>query len=223
MQKILIIEDDLDLREGLAFSLETEGYKTACAATKEEGRACLMKETFALILLDCNLPDGNGFELCTELRSHSGIPILMLTARDTELDEVKALELGADDYMTKPFSLAVLKARVKKLLQRREHSPLITSGNISINRDSCKVFQGTEEASCSKVEYRLLLYFMEHKNQVLSKEQILERIWDRDGNFVDENIVSVNIRRLRTKIEADPANPRYLQTVYGLGYLWKED
>lgn len=223
MQKILIIEDDLDLREGLAFSLETEGYKTACAATKEEGRDCLMKETFALILLDCNLPDGNGFELCTELRSHSGIPILMLTARDTELDEVKALELGADDYMTKPFSLAVLKARVKKLLQRREHSPLITSGNISINRDSCKVFQGTEEVSCSKVEYRLLLYFMEHKNQVLSKEQILERIWDRDGNFVDENIVSVNIRRLRTKIEADPANPRYLQTVYGLGYLWKED
>lgn len=223
MQKILIIEDDLDLQEGLAFSLEAEGYKTVCAARKEEGLARFIKEGFELILLDCNLPDGNGFDLCKELRSHSKIPILMLTARDTEIDEVKALELGADDYMTKPFSLAVLKARIKKLLQRGENPRLITSGSISIDKDSCKVFKETEEIACSKVEYRLLLYFMEHKNQVLSKEQILERIWDKDGKFVDENIVSVNIRRLRTKIEADPTSPEYLKTVYGLGYLWKEN
>ena len=125
--------------------------------------------------------------------------------------------------MTKPFSLAVLKARMKKLLQRRANPQLITSGSISLDKDSCKVFQEAEEISCSKVEYKLLLYFMEHKNQVLSKEQILEHIWDREGKFVDENIVSVNIRRLRTKIEADPANPEHLKTVYGLGYLWKED
>lgn len=223
MYRLLIMEDDRGLQEGLAFSLQAEGYETICAGSKGEGLELLKKETCHLVLLDCNLPDGNGFDFCAEIRDHSGIPILMLTARDTELDEVKALELGASDYMRKPFSLAVLKARIKKLLQNRENPHILTSNDISIDKDKCAVLRQGEEVSCSKVEYKLLLYFMEHKNQVLSKEQILGSIWDSDGKFVDENTVSVNIRRLRTKIEEDPASPKLLQTVYGMGYIWKED
>lgn len=222
MYRLLIIEDDRDLQEGLAFSLEADGYETICAGNKEEGMKRLQTENCHLVLLDCNLPDGNGFDFCAEIREHSRIPILMLTARDTELDEVKALELGASDYMRKPFSLAVLKARIKKLLQHKENPQMITSNEISIDKDKCSVFRDTEEIPCSKVEYKLLLYFMEHKNQVLSKEQILARVWDSDGKFVDENTVSVNIRRLRTKIEENPAEPKLLQTVYGMGYIWKE-
>lgn len=223
MYRLLIIEDDLDLQEGLAFSLGAEGYETLCAGGRREGMERLKEETCHLILLDCNLPDGNGFDFCREIREHSRIPILMLTARDTELDEVKALELGASDYMKKPFSLAVLKARVKKLLQRTENPHIITSNEISIDKDRCTVLRSGEQVACSKIEYKLLLYFMEHKNQVLSKEQILENIWDSDGKFVDENTVSVNIRRLRRKIEEDPAEPMLLQTVYGMGYIWKEE
>lgn len=223
MEKLLIIEDDADLQEGLAFSLGLEGYEVDCGSTKSQGEARLKSKTYDLIILDCNLPDGSGFDFCTWVRSYSQIPILMLTARDTEMDEVKALELGMDEYMRKPFSLAVLKARIRKLLQRGKAPGLLTSNGITIDKDKCMVLRGTQEVPCSKVEYKLLLYFMENKNQVLSKEQILQHVWDSDGKFVDDNTVSVNVRRLRTKIEADAAKPQFLKTVHGLGYLWKEE
>lgn len=227
MSRLLIIEDDLDLQEGLSFSLQAEGYETVCAGSMREGMELLQEGNVELVLLDCNLPDGSGFDCCRSIREHrqspdSQIPILMLTARDMELDEVKALELGASDYMRKPFSLAVLKARIKKLLQHQKQPHILTSNAISLDKDKCRVFRGEEELACSRIEYKLLLCFMEHKNQVLSKEQILEQVWDADGRFVDEGAVAVNIRRLRTKIEEDPAEPKLLQTVYGLGYIWKE-
>ena len=184
---------------------------------------CTPGEFRDLILLDCNLPDGNGFSLCSEIRKSSDVFILMLTARDTELDEVKALEMGVDDYMSKPFSIAVLKARIKKLLSRKSEKQWISSNGIRLDKSSCQVICKEEVLELSKIEYKLLLYFLENPGQILSKEQILERIWDKDGKFVDENTVSVNIRRLRRKIEADPQNPQWIQTVHGLGYIWREE
>ena len=223
MKRILIIEDDADLQEGLAFTLAAEGYDIVAAGCIREGKKRLFEGAFDCLLLDCNLPDGNGFELLSQIRSSSRIPILMLTARDTELDEVRALELGVDDYMSKPFSAAVLKARLKKLMNGTgETMTVICSGGIRLDKDTCRVYQDGKQLDLSRVEYKLLLYFLEHKNQVLSKEQILSRIWDNEGKFVDANTVSVNIRRLRKKIEADPAAPLLIHTVHGLGYMWKE-
>lgn len=146
----------------------------------------------------------------------------MLTARDTELDEIKALELGVNDYLSKPFSLGVLKARMKRILQEKTETAKIVTGSLSVDRSTCKVYKRGEEVQLSKLEYRLLLYLIENKNHILSKEQILDKIWDSDGKYVDGNTVSVNISRLRTKIEDDVSNPAWIKTVHGIGYIWKE-
>ena len=188
----------------------------------EDGWKSILKENPDLILLDCNLPDGTGFDLCIRVKEHMQVPILMLTARDTEMDEVKALELGMDDFMSKPFSLAVLKARIKKLLLKEEKNVRLSSNGVTIDKNSCKVFRNDQEIVCSKIEYQMLVYFVENKNQVLSKEQILSYVWDSQGKYVDDNTVSVNIRRLRAKIEVDPKNPELIKTVHGMGYIWKE-
>ena len=222
MKRILIIEDDTDLQEGLSCSLQSEGYEILIAGSVREGREIIADGGCDCILLDCNLPDGSGFDLCAEIKEQYAIPVLMLTARDTEMDEVKALELGVDDFMSKPFSLAVLKARIKKLIQKDEKETRLVSEGVAVDKNSCKVFKNGEEIICSRIEYQLLLYLIENKNQVLSKEQILERVWDSKGKYVDENTVSVNIRRLRTKLEDDPGHPRRIKTVHGMGYIWKE-
>ena len=222
MKKILIIEDDTDLQEGIAFSLNSEGYQILTADGMEEGWNIVLSEPLDLILLDCNLPDGSGFDLCIRVKAHIQIPILMLTARDTEMDEVKALELGMDDFMSKPFSLAVLKARIKKLLSKEEKSACLISNGVTVDKNNCKVYRNKNEIVCSKIEYQMLLYFMENKNQVLSKEMILSHVWDSQGRYVDDNTVSVNIRRLRAKIEDDPRNPELIKTLHGMGYIWKE-
>lgn len=221
-KKLLIIEDDTDLREGLRFSFEGDGYAVFDVGTRREGRQEIKKGGYDLVLLDCNLPDGTGFDLCREVRRYSMIPILMLTARDTEMDEIKALELGVNDYLSKPFSLGVLKARMKRILNEKAETANLCSGNIVVDQSTCKVYKDEEEIVFSKLEYRLLVYFIENKNHVLSKEQILSQIWDHDGKYVDNNTVSVNISRLRTKIEDDASNPKYIKTVYGIGYIWKE-
>ena len=222
MRKILIIEDDEDLREGLAFSLQMDGYEIRCAGTKREGLDRIRGESFDLVLLDCNLPDGSGFDLCTQIGAGETIPVFMLTARNTEMDEVKALELGVADFMSKPFSLAVLKARIRKILNSSAPDMRLVSGGITVDRDGCRVYRRDEEIILSRVEYQLLLYLMENRNRVLSKEQILEHVWDSQGKFVDENTLSVNIRRLRAKIEEDPGHPARIRTVHGIGYVWKE-
>lgn len=224
MKKLLIVEDDLDLQEGLAFSMKNEGYQVLTAKSKAEGLQIMEHERCDCVLLDCNLPDGSGFDFCTQARKRHETPILMLTARDTELDEVKALDLGMNDFMTKPFSLAVLKARLRKLTdQGCKESHMVTSGGITVDKNGCKVFKANAEIPCSKLEYQLLLYFLENRNQVLSKEQILSSVWDSQGKYVDENTVSVNIKRLRDKIEDDPKSPQRIKTVYGMGYIWRED
>ena len=221
MKKLLIVEDDNDLREGLEFTFRSEKYEVISANTIKKAKECLQQMDFQGIILDCNLPDGNGFELCKKLREESEIPIMMLTARDTELDEIKALELGADDYMSKPFSVAVLKARVKKMLKNTEHS-ILKSGIIRVDLSNGKVTKNEEEIELSATELKLLVYFIKNTGLILSKEQILMKIWENDGEFVDDNIVSVNIRRLRIKIESDAKNPQHIKTVHGMGYIWKE-
>ena len=174
--KILIVEDDVDLREGLSFSFSGDGYDVTETGTKKDGLQEIVNGGYDIVFLDCNLPDGTGFELCKEVRSYSNIPIIMLTARDTEMDEIKALELGVNDYLSKPFSLGVLKARMKRILQEKSESTKIVTGSLSIDQSTCKVYKRGSEISLSKLEYRLLVYLIENKNHILSKEQILEKI-----------------------------------------------
>lgn len=221
VEKLLIVEDDVDLLEGLTFVLEAEQYKVFGAGTIKEAKKYLDQEEIHGIVLDCGLPDGNGFDLCREIRRASEIPILMLTARDSELDEVKALEYGVSDYMSKPFSVAVLKARIKKMMKKTEHT-ILRSGTVALDLSNCQARKGDRPIELSTIEFKLLSYLIQNKGQILSKEQILSRIWENDGQFVDDNIVSVNIRRLRLKIEDDPKNPQRIKTVHGMGYLWKE-
>ena len=166
MEKLLIVEDDNDLREGLEFTFRSEKYEVVSANTIKNAKECLQQMDFQGIILDCNLPDGNGFELCKKLREESEIPIIMLTARDTELDEIKALELGADDYMSKPFSVAVLKARVKKMLKNTEHS-ILKSGNIRVDLSNGKVTKNEEEIELSSTELKLLVYFIKNTGLIL--------------------------------------------------------
>lgn len=220
MDRILLIEDDMDLQQGLSFTLTMEGYQIDTAETKKTGKQLFAQKQYDLIIVDCNLPDGNGFEICTEIRKHSMIPILMLTARNAEIDEVQAFHSGANDYMSKPFSLSVLKARIHNLLRKPLLPDAIKIKEITLDKNTCKVYKNGEEISVSSAEYRLLLYLMENQGQILSKEQILTHIWDYNGKFVDRNIVSVNIRRLRMKIETDSTNPEYIKTVHGLGYIF---
>ncbi len=221
MQKILIIEDDTDLREGLSFSLASDGYEIMEAGTVKDALQILKSCDCSMVLLDCNLPDGSGFELCTRIKEKFRLPILMLTARDTEMDEVKAFELGMDDFMSKPFSLAVLKARIKKLIRKDKPQMQLLSGGIMIDKNACKVFRNGTEIDCSRIEYQMLVYFVENAGIVLSKEQILAHVWDSRGRYVDDSTIPVNIRRLRAKIEDDPKKPERIITVHGIGYIWK--
>ena len=221
-KKILIIEDDTDLCEGLHFSFTGDGYQVVDRETKREGLQEIGKGIYDMVLLDCNLPDGTGFELCKEVRQFSDIPIIMLTARDTEMDEIKALELGVNDYLSKPFSLGVLKARVRRILNMRTETGVLYSGDISINKNTCKAYKNEKQIDPSRQEYRLLVYLLENKNHVLSKEQILSHIWDNEGKYVDNNTLSVNISRLRAKIENNVSNSEHIRTVHGVGYIWKE-
>lgn len=223
--KVLIIEDDQGLRQGIAFSLAQEGYEVLQAQNGKEGYRLFLQEAPQGILLDLNLPDMDGNDLCRRIRERSQVPILMLTARDMETDENMGLSSGADDYMTKPFSVAVLKLRLEKLLGRRGERAefhILSSGDIVMDTDLIKVWKAQQEMECSVTEFKILKYFLENKNQVLTQNQILEAVWDREGKFVNPNTLQVNIGRLRKKIEEDPSRPRFIKTIHGIGYIWEE-
>jgi len=223
VHNILLVEDDQNLCEGLVFLFENEGYKVEKANLIKQAKQIYLSKKIDCILLDCNLPDGDGFSFCKEIRKNSDIPIIMLTARDLETDEVTALELGANDYITKPFSLAILKARVKAALKRNNNHNIICSNHIKIDKTALKAYKEDIDLELSSVEYKLLSYFIENKGQILLKDQIIQHIWDTEDNFVDTNIISVNIRRLRMKIEDNPSEPIYIKTAYRMGYLWNEE
>ena len=223
--KVLIIEDDQGLCQGIAFSLAQEGYEVLQAQNGKEGYRLFLQEAPQGILLDLNLPDMDGNDLCRKIRERSQVPILMLTARDMETDEIMGLSSGADDYMTKPFSVAVLKLRLEKLLGRRGERAefhILSSGDIVMDTDLIKVWKAQQEMECSVTEFKILKYFLENKNQVLTQNQILEAVWDREGKFVNPNTLQVNIGRLRKKIEEDPSRPRFIKTIHGIGYIWEE-
>lgn len=223
---IFLIEDDEALAEGISFMLEKEGYETERFSACSDSRRALEQTQPDLILLDWNLPDGDGLMLCREISEKWKIPILMITARDMEIDQVMCLESGADDYIAKPFSLAVLKARIAALLRRQggqsEKAGQLISGQIRVDNKEMRAWKEDEELDLSLTEYRILKYFLENKNQVLLKEQILSHVWDNGGKFVEENTLMVNIRRLRTKVEKDASHPEYIKTVHGMGYLWEK-
>lgn len=223
--KILIIEDDNGLNKGISFALEQERYDVCSAFDLKNGEKLYREEKPDALLLDLNLPDGDGIGFCKKIRQNSDIPILILTARDMEVDEIMGLSSGADDYITKPFSVSVLKLRLEKILKRKnakeavgqKQGEMLCSGKVCLDMKGFRVYFEGKEIELSLTEFRLLQYLMENKNRVLLKEQILQHIWDQGGNFVEENTLSVNISRLRKKI----GNER-IKTIHGMGYLWEE-
>lgn len=221
-KKIILIEDDENLRRGISFYLEQEDYEVFVNGGVKGALGLIQETSPDLIILDVTLPDGNGFELCQEIRQVSTVSIFFLTAHDLESDILTGLSIGGDDYLTKPFSLAILKAKVALLFKKQEdRTKKIVLQPFVLNLDSYRLFKNDVEIPLSTTEFRLINYLMKNAGIVLEKELLLEALWDDQGKFVDENVLSVNIRRIRLKIEADPKNPQYIETIRGIGYLWK--
>ena len=221
MAHILLLEDDSSLLEGLVYALQKNGFTLTVARTVQETRRLLKKQTFDLLLLDVTLPDGNGFEICQAVRQQgSTVPILFLTAADEETSIIRGLDSGGDDYLTKPFKLGELCSRLRALLRRSgmQQDQLLRSGPVAIDLLGSKAFRDGQPLELTSIEYRLLCLFLQNKGRILTRNVILNILWDGQGNFVDDNTLSVNIRRLREKIEQDPSHPQYLLTVRGLGY-----
>lgn len=225
MAHILIVEDDTLLNQGLTFALKKEGHQINSVHSYKEGISALKDQgqpSIELLLLDINLPDGSGIELCKQARSRSNVPIIFLTANDTEQDMIEGFQNGCDDYIAKPFSLAVLKQRVQAVLRRtkQESKHQLNSGDVLIDFVQMSVMKRGEPVKLTVTEYKLIELLAKHKGQVLTRDSIVEQLWDVDGNFVEANALSVNVRRLRQKIEDDPKQPVYIKTVFGIGYTW---
>ncbi len=225
MATILLLEDEENLNRGIEFSLTKEGYEVLSAKTIEEAEMLFQNNEIDLCICDLTLPDGNGLDFISRLRRHSSVYVFCLTALDQEMDQVLGYEAGADDYITKPFSLSVLTLKINAYFKRNytQAETVIESGTWQFYMREMKAVNGRKDVLFSKNEWKLLCLFLEHPRQILSKGQILERIFDVDGNFVDDNTVAVNIRRLREKIEPDAARPKYIQNVRGLGYVWNQE
>lgn len=224
--KILLVEDDLSLIDGLIYSLEKSGFSVAVARTVKEAFAAYKNEEYDLILLDVTLPDGLGFEVCSYIRQRSAVPVIFLTASDEEVNIVKGLDIGGDDYITKPFKLNELISRIKALLRRAglsdQNSPgVLQSSGITVKLLENQVIHNGKKFELAGNEYKLLCLFMQNPNMVLTRQTILDRLWDGKGSFVDDNTLSVYVRRLRGKIEDDPDRPVRLVTIRGTGYQWK--
>jgi len=230
MNRILLLEDDTSLIDGLQYALGKNGFSLDIATTTAQAREFLNDDTaYALLLLDVTLPDGTGFDICTRVRQKdSRIPIIFLTASDEEVNIIRGLDSGGDDYITKPFKLGELLSRIRALLRRASLSPqdetsLLRCGDLSIDFIQSRASLKNEVLDLTAAEYRLLSLLVRNANQVVPRSRILDELWDSGGSFVDDNTLSVHIRRLREKIEEEPSRPVYLLTVRGFGYQWKED
>lgn len=226
MTRLFLLEDDEALAEALAWALEKNDFAVTRAATLAEARKLLAGGEFALLVLDVGLPDGSGFGLCRELRAAgSAVPILFLTAADEEVSIIRGLDGGGDDYMTKPFQLGELCSRLRALLRRAGAAPagaaVLRSGPVSIDLAGCRASLGGRTLDLTAAEYRLLCLLVRNAGRTLTRRAILDALWDGSGDFVDDNTLSVYVRRLRAKIEDDPAHPRRLITVRGFGYRWE--
>ncbi|HIY38951.1 MAG TPA: response regulator transcription factor [Candidatus Agathobaculum merdigallinarum] len=224
MKRIFFVEDDLSLIHGLSFALRQQGYEVIVARTCLEAETLWQSGGFDLVILDVTLPDGSGFDLCRRFRQNSKVPILFLTAADEETDVIMGLDIGGDDYITKPFKLAIFLSRVNALLRRsgdfRRPDDMLQSGGITVHQLTREVIKDGAPVELTASEYKLLCFFLEHPNLVLSPEQILGRLWDCEQNYIDSSTLTVYIRRLRAKIEDDPSNPKRIITVRRMGYKW---
>ena len=221
MYTILIIEDDRVLNLGMQECLKEFGYKVVGAQTGETAIKIVSEECIDLAVLDVNLPDMDGFQICKEIKNIRDVPIVFLTVRDEEQDIVAGFDMGAEDYITKPFSLMVLVSKVNALMRRidstEEYKSVMVCGDMELNLREMKVYKRGKEISLSKKEMQLLTYLWENAGQIVSKDSILGHVWDVDGQFVDENTVTVNISRLKNKLLTDA-----ISNVRGLGYIWTE-
>lgn len=224
MSRILLLEDDLSLINGLSFALKKEGFDLDIARTIQDANLIWTEGKYDLLILDVSLPDGTGFEICKKVRLVSNVPIIFLTASDEEINIIMGLDIGGDDYITKPFKLGVLMSRISALLRRAKNFSAIdtelSSNGLKVLLLQGQVYKDGTLLDLTAAEYKLLCLFMQNPNAVLSQEQILDKLWDGDGNYVDSNTLSVYIRRLRTKIENNPSEPRMLLTVRRMGYKW---
>lgn len=227
VRKLLLLEDDISLVDGLIWSLEKNGFEVEAARTiREAEKRLAMCGDFDLLLFDVTLPDGNGISLCEKLRAAGcRTPVIFLTASDEETSVIRGLDCGGDDYMTKPFKLGELCSRIRALLRRSKgqngEDGVLRSGELAVNLTEGRVLLRGESLDFTAAEYRLLCLFLTNKGKVLTRNAILDRLWDGVGNFVDDNTLSVYIRRLREKLEENPSAPEYLKTVRGVGYRWE--
>lgn len=224
MKRILLVEDDLSLINGLSFAIKKQGYMLDIARTSCEEDRMWKSEKYDLVILDVSLPDGSGFDICKKIREKSKVPIIFLTAADEETDIIMGLDIGGDDYITKPFKLAVFMSRINALLRRSDNFNQedieLNSNGIKIKLLKGEVYKNNKQIELTAGEYKLLCFFMKNPDIVLSPEQILNRLWDYGENYVDNNALTVYIRRLRVKVEDEPSNPKRIITVRRMGYKW---
>ena len=224
--EVFLLEDDAAIGMGLSYALENEGYKTTLTKTVSEALKLVEEKAFSLYILDLTLPDGSGYDVCKAIRQKTDAPVLFLTAYDDEVNVVMGLELGADDYISKPFRIKELLARMKSVLRRcKIDTPdgCVRIKNLEIRTGEAKVFKDGKEIILTAMEYRLLLILLNNRGHILSRTALLENIWDVAGDFVNDNTLTVYIKRLRDKIEDEPENPSIIRTVRGMGYVIEND
>lgn len=224
LKHIFFVEDDLSLINGLSFAIKKQGYEIDVARTSLEAEALWKNGKYDLVILDVSLPDGSGYDLCKKIRKTSKVPIMFLTAADEETDIIMGLDIGGDDYITKPFKLAVFMSRINALLRRSNNfnqaDTELNSNGINVQLLKGQVYKNGKQLDLTASEYKLLCMFMENPDIVLSPEQILSRLWDCNENYIDNNTLTVYICRLRTKIEDNPGEPQKIVTVRRMGYKW---
>lgn len=224
MSKILLLEDDLSLISGFSFAFRKQGFELAVVRTLKEANELWGEGKYDLLVLDVSLPDGTGFEFCKKVRQVSKVPIIFLTASDEEMNIIMGLDIGGDDYITKPFKLGVLVSRINALLRRAKDfnstDTELQSNGIKVLLLQGQVFKNEKLIDLTAAEYKLLCLFMKNPNVVLTKEQILDKLWDCEGNYIDSSTLTVYMRRLRMKIEDNPSEPQMLLTVRRMGYKW---
>ena len=223
MKRIFLLEDDETLGRGIAMALTGPEVSVVCRPTLAEGREVLAEDRFDLLVLDVNLPDGSGLDLLRQIRAGGDTtPVILLTANDLELDEVTGLEAGADDYITKPFTLAVLRARVNAQLRRStpKASYIVSVGPFAFDFEQMDFRRDGSLVELSKTEQKLLRVLVENRGHAVPRATLVDRVWTDGAEFVEGNALSVTVKRLRNKLEADPSKPEYLKTVYGIGYTW---
>ena len=220
--QIFVLEDDAAIAMGLTYALQQEGYGTTHCKTVKEALKTIEKESFSLYILDLTLPDGSGYDVCKAIKEKGDLPVIFLTAYDEEVNVIMGFEMGADDYISKPFRVRELMARIKSVLRRytkETSNGVIRLKDLQIRTAEAKVYRGTTEIPLTALEYRLLLILLNHRGQVLSRTQLLENIWDVAGDFVEDNTLTVYIKRLRNKIEETSGQTEYIKTVRGMGYM----